>query len=68
MVARAQESLASALEVAGRLGREEGGRLADVAREAFVGGLSASLLAGAVILAVSAIGVALILAPGRSKG
>jgi Na+/melibiose symporter-like transporter len=67
-VARAQESLASALEGAGRLGREEGGRLADAAREAFVGGLSDSLLAGAVILAVSAIGVALLLAPGRSKG
>jgi Na+/melibiose symporter-like transporter len=68
MVARAQVSLASALGVAGQLGREEGGRLADAAREAFVGGLSNSLLAGAVILAVSAIGVAILLALGRSKG
>ncbi len=67
VVARAQESLASAMGVAGRLGGAEGARLADAAREAFVGGLSASLLAGAVILAVSAVGVAL-LVPERSKG
>jgi hypothetical protein len=67
MVARAQESLPSALGVAGRLRGVEGARLADAAREAFVRGLSASLMAGAVILAVAGIGVAL-LVPGRSKG
>jgi hypothetical protein len=64
-LARAQDSLASALGVAGRLGGAEGERLADAAREAFVGGLSASLWAGAVILAVTAIGVALLVPGGR---
>src|SRR5215204_2624563 len=49
VLARAQESLASALGVTGRLGGAEGERLADAAREAFVGGLSASLLAGAIV-------------------
>jgi len=63
-LARAQESLISALGVAKQLGGAEGERLADAAREAFVGGLSASLLAGALILAVAAIGV-LLLASNR---
>jgi EmrB/QacA subfamily drug resistance transporter len=67
MVAQAQESLASALGVAKRLGGGEGERLADAAREAFVGGLSASLWAGAIVLIVSAVGVA-VLVSGRSKG
>jgi MFS family permease len=40
LVARAQESLASALGVAGRLGGAEGARLAEGAREAFVGALA----------------------------
>jgi F420-0:gamma-glutamyl ligase-like protein len=62
-LARAQESLVSALGVAGQLGGREGERLADAAREAFVGGLSASLLAGAVVLVVSALGVALLVGP-----
>jgi len=66
MVARAQESLASALGIAKQLGGAEGERLADAAREAFVGGLSASLWAGAIVLLVSAVGVA-VLVPGRSK-
>jgi len=65
VVLRAQESLASAFGVAGRLGGGQGERLADAAREAFVGGLSASLLAGAVVLIVSAAGV-LLLASGAS--
>jgi EmrB/QacA subfamily drug resistance transporter len=60
LVARAQESLASALGVAGRLGGAEGARLAEGAREAFVGGLSASLLAGVVILALGTVGVLLL--------
>jgi hypothetical protein len=67
MVARALESLASALGVARQLGGGEGERLADAAREAFVGGLSASLWAGAIVLVVSAVGVVL-LVPRRSKG
>jgi EmrB/QacA subfamily drug resistance transporter len=67
MVARALESLASALGVAEHLGGAEGERLADAAREAFVGGLSASLWAGAIVLVVSAVGVVL-LVPRRSKG
>ena len=67
MVARAQESLASALGVAGQLEGGEGERLADAAREAFVGGLSASLWAGAIVLVLSAVGVA-VLVSGRSKG
>jgi EmrB/QacA subfamily drug resistance transporter len=66
-VARAQESLASALGVAKQLGGTEGARLDDAAREAFIGGLSASLLAGAIVLVVSAVGVALLVC-GRSKG
>src|SRR5215207_9536221 len=61
-ITRAQESLASALVVAGQLGGREGVRLADAAREAFVGGLSASLVSGAVVLALGAVGV-LLLAP-----
>lgn len=61
---RAQESLASALGVAERLGGAEGARLADAAREAFVGGLSASLLAGAVVLAIGAVGVVLLASKG----
>lgn len=67
VLARAQESLASALGVAGRLGGGEGGRLADVAREAFVGGLSASLLAGAVVLVLSAVGVLLLASKGGAS-
>ena len=67
MVYRAQESLASALGVAKQLGGTEGERFADTAREAFVGGLSASLLAGAIVLIVSAVGVA-VLVSGQSKG
>lgn len=63
---RAQESLASALGVAGRLGGSEGERLADAAREAFVGGLGASLLAGAAVFALGAISV-LLLAPRKDK-
>ncbi len=66
-LARAQESLASALGIAKQLGGTEGERLADAAREAFVGGLSASLWAGAIVLVVSAVGVALFV-PRRSKG
>jgi EmrB/QacA subfamily drug resistance transporter len=66
-VTRAQESLASALGVARQLGGTEGERFADTAREAFVGGLSASLLAGAIVLVASAVGVA-VLVSGRSKG
>jgi len=65
-LARAQESLASALGVAGRLGGAEGTRLADATREAYVGGLSASLLAGTTVLALGAIGV-LLLAPNESR-
>ena len=64
-IGRAQESLASALGVAGRLGGAEGERLAAAARAAFVGGLGASLLAGAAVLALGAIAV-LVLAPKRS--
>jgi MFS transporter, DHA2 family, multidrug resistance protein len=64
VVARAQESLASALGVAEQLGNEDGALLAEAAREAFVGGLSASLLAGALILAVAAIGVLLLASNG----
>jgi EmrB/QacA subfamily drug resistance transporter len=67
VVARAQESLASALGIAKQLGDTEGERLADAAREAFVGGLSASLWAGAIVLVASAVGVA-VLVSGRSKG
>src|SRR5215218_94568 len=63
-LARAQESLASALGVAKQLGGAEGERLADAAREAFVGGLSASLLAGAVFLALGAVGVLLLATKG----
>ena len=66
-LARAQESLASALGVAGQLGGAEGERLAGAAREAFVGGLSASLWSGAIVLVLSAVGVA-VLVSGRSKG
>jgi EmrB/QacA subfamily drug resistance transporter len=67
VVARAQESLASALGIAKQLGGTEGERLADAAREAFVGGLSASLWASAIVLVASAVGVA-VLVSGRSKG
>jgi len=63
-VGRAQESLASALGVAEDLGGEEGARLADAAREAFVGGLSASLWAGAIVLALGAVGVLLLASKG----
>ena len=63
-LARAQESLASALWVASQLGGGEGERLANAAREAFVGGLSASLLAGAVFLALGAVGVLLLATKG----
>jgi len=63
-LARAQESLISALGVAKQLGGAEGERLADAAHEAFVGGLSASLLDGALILAVAAIGVLLLASNG----
>jgi EmrB/QacA subfamily drug resistance transporter len=67
MVARGQESLASALGVAEQLGNEDGALLAEAAREAFVGGLSASLWAGAIVLVLSAVGVAVLIS-GRSKG
>lgn len=67
VLARAQESLVSALGVAGQLGGREGEHLADAARKAFVGGLSASLLIGAVILVVSALGVALLVGPVRDR-
>jgi hypothetical protein len=60
-VARAQESLAAALMVAGQLGGEEGQRLAAAAREAFVSGLSAALVAGAVVLALGTGGVLLLI-------
>jgi len=63
-LARAQESLASALWVASQLGGGEGERLANAAREAFVGGLSASLLAGAVFLALGAVSVLLLATKG----
>lgn len=63
-LARAQESLPSALGVAGRLGGAEGERLAEAAREAFVGGLGASLLAGAVVLALGVAGVLLLASKG----
>src|SRR5215203_2306357 len=63
-LARAQESLVSALGVAGQLGGRGGERLANAAREAFVGGLSASLLAGAVFLALGAVSVLLLATKG----
>ena len=63
-LARAQESLASALWVASQLGGGEGERLANAAREAFVGGLSASLLAGAVFLVLGAVSVLLLATKG----
>ncbi len=66
-VARAQESLASAVGAAGQLGGGQGERLADAAREAFVGGLSASLLAGAVVLALGAVGVLLLASKGGTS-
>ena len=52
--------------MAGRLGGGEGERLAEVAREAFVEGLSDSLLAGAAVFALGALGV-LLLGPRRDK-
>lgn len=61
MVARAQELLTSALMVAGQLGGGKGERLADAAREAFVSGLSASLVAGAVVLVLGTVGVLLLI-------
>jgi hypothetical protein len=60
LVARAQVSLTSALMVAGRLGGGQGERLADAARAAFVSGLSASLVAGAVVLVLGTVGVLLL--------
>lgn len=65
-LARAQDSLASALGVARQLGGAQGARLAHAAREAYVGGLYASLLTGAMILVVAAVGTVL-LARRRSK-
>jgi hypothetical protein len=70
LVARAQESLTSALMVAGRLGGGQGERLADAARAAFVSGLSATLVAGAVVLVLGTVGVLLLVSKGgrRDRG
>ena len=65
-LARAQDSLASALGIARQLGGAQGARLAHAAREAYVGGLDASLPTGAMILVVAAVGTVL-LARRRSK-
>jgi EmrB/QacA subfamily drug resistance transporter len=52
--ARANESLAGALEVSGRLGGNAGGRVAQVAREAYVSGFHlATTIAGIVLLVAS---------------
>jgi hypothetical protein len=66
-VARAQVSLPSALMVAGQLGGEAGQRLAAAAREAFVSGLSAALVAGAVVLALGAGGVLLLISKAGTR-
>ena len=51
---RANESLAGALEVAGRVGGEAGGRVAQVAREAYLSGFHlATGIAGVVLLVAS---------------
>ncbi|HJZ48706.1 MAG TPA: hypothetical protein VKE41_16125 [Roseiflexaceae bacterium] len=67
LVHQAQESLAGALMVAGQLGGGQGERLADAAREAFVSGLSASLVARAVILALGTVGMLLLISNAGTR-
>jgi len=53
--------------VAGQLGGGQGERLADAAREAFVSGLSASLVARAVILALGTVGMLLLISNAGTR-
>jgi hypothetical protein len=66
-LARAQVSLPSALGVAGQLGGEEGQRLAAAAREAFISGLNAALVAGALVLVLGAVGVLLLISKAGTR-
>ena len=59
----ATDSLAKAVEVAGKLG-PQGGQLAEVGKAAFVTAMHASLAVLAVIVAVSAV-LIMLWAPGR---
>jgi DHA2 family multidrug resistance protein-like MFS transporter len=58
LATRASDTLAEALAVAGQLPAAAGGRLVEVARDAFSGGLAVMAGVGAILIAVSAVVVA----------
>ncbi|MEU3830300.1 MFS transporter [Streptomyces sp. NPDC029080] len=57
----ARETLGGALATAGRLPGRAGGMLLDTARHAFTSGMQAAMIAGAVLLALAAVGAAVTL-------
>jgi EmrB/QacA subfamily drug resistance transporter len=61
-----RESLGAALQVASRAGGQPGALLADAARHAFVGGMSTTLVVGAVVALLGAL-VALVFLPARAE-
>ncbi|GGF14569.1 MFS transporter [Williamsia phyllosphaerae] len=57
----ARESLGGAVATAGRVGGEAGAQILRAGREAFVGGLHGSAIAGAILLAATAVAAGLLL-------